>query len=398
MTMAATAAGLALTACSTSTPTAAKDPVTKAARSSGATATFLASLGPATQLSSTVPPDGDVNPYGIAVVPATTGNLVEGATLVSNFNDKANTQGTGTTIVEITAAGKRTTFAHLATTATAGTATMSGGVSCPGGIGLSTALAILPGGFVVVGSFPAGPGGALPAQNPAGCLLVLNSSGQPVATWTSPDINGPWDMTATVTPTGASLFVADDLSRAPGVVGTPATGLCSVVRIDLTLPSANGPSANGSAASLPVMTGSTVIGSGFPWRANKAAFIQGPTGLAFGPNGTLYVAETITSDITAIANALTRTTPVTYGTATLTSGGSLNGPLGLTVAPDGNLLAVNGNNGKAIEITRRGQQITTATLVAHGAGDLFGLTPTASGDGLLFVNDGTNALDVAQTR
>jgi hypothetical protein len=168
-----------------------------------------------------------------------------------------------------------------------------------------------------------------------------------------------------------------------------------VVRIDLTLPAANGPAAGAPTGSAPVVTGSTVIGSGFPWRASKAAFIQGPTGLAYGAGGTLYVAETITNDITAIANALTRTTPVTYGADTLTSGGSLNGPLGLTVAPDGNLLAVNGNNGKAIEITRRGQQITTATLVPHGAGDLFGLTPTASGDGLLFVNDGTNALDLA---
>jgi hypothetical protein len=36
------------------------------------------------------------------------------------------------------------------------------------------------------------------------------------------------------------------------------------------------------------------------------------------------------------------------------------------------------------------------TLVRNGAGDLFGVTPTASGHGLLFVNDGTNALDTAK--
>jgi hypothetical protein len=82
----------------------------------------------------------------------------------------------------------------------------------------------------------------------------------------------------------------------------------------------------------------------------------------------------------------------------LTSGGSLNGPLGLTTVPDGDLIAVNGNDGRATEITPAGKQIATVTLVAHGAGDLFGLTPTATGDGLLFVNDGTNALDMATAR
>jgi hypothetical protein len=34
--------------------------------------------------------------------------------------------------------------------------------------------------------------------------------------------------------------------------------------------------------------------------------------------------------------------------------------------------------------------------VKNGAGDLFGLAPTPDGKGLYFVNDGTNALDVAR--
>lgn len=63
--------------------------------------------------------------------------------------------------------------------------------------------------------------------------------------------------------------------------------------------------------------------------------------------------------------------------------------------PDGNLIAVNGNNGDAIEVTPTGRQLATVTLVPHGAGDLFGVTPLADGQGLLFVNDGTNALDLS---
>jgi len=82
------------------------------------------------------------------------------------------------------------------------------------------------------------------------------------------------------------------------------------------------------------------------------------------------------------------------GAEVLTAGGSLSGPLGLTAAPDGDLIAVNGNNGNAVEISPGGRQVATVTLVPHGAGDLFGVTTPADGLGLLFVNDGTNALDL----
>jgi hypothetical protein len=39
-------------------------------------------------------------------VPASIGKLHAGDLLISNFNDKANNQGTGTTIVESTTGGK----------------------------------------------------------------------------------------------------------------------------------------------------------------------------------------------------------------------------------------------------------------------------------------------------
>src|ERR1017187_2765023 len=52
-------------------------------------------------VASTVPSNGDVNPYGVAVVPASIGKLVKGHILVSNFNNSANLQGTGTTIMDI---------------------------------------------------------------------------------------------------------------------------------------------------------------------------------------------------------------------------------------------------------------------------------------------------------
>src|ERR1035438_4923871 len=214
---------------------------------------FLLTLGKPRQVVSTVPSNGDINPYGIAVVPETVGKLAKGDTLVSNFNDKANVQGTGTTIMQVSPSGTVGTFATIGSLPT--------GMACPGGIGLTTALSILPGGWVVVGSLPTGAGGALPSENPAGCLIVLSSSGQVAETWSNANINGPWDMTAVTTRSGADLFVSNALSRLKGLNKTPPVGLCTVVRIDVSIASGH----------MPRMTSSTVIGSNFVWRANKTA-------------------------------------------------------------------------------------------------------------------------------
>ena len=70
--------------------------------SSGATTNpYLHQFTTVTKIASTVPANGDVNPYGVATVTQSTGALVAGDTLVSNFNSKANVQGTGTTIVQV---------------------------------------------------------------------------------------------------------------------------------------------------------------------------------------------------------------------------------------------------------------------------------------------------------
>ena len=61
---------------------------------------FLSTLHHVSTLASTVPGNGDVNPYGVAVIPVSTGSLVANNVLVSNFNNSANLQGTGTTIVQ----------------------------------------------------------------------------------------------------------------------------------------------------------------------------------------------------------------------------------------------------------------------------------------------------------
>jgi hypothetical protein len=368
--------GLAATACSsTSASTSAGSKTPSAAPTSPQpVASFLGQLHGLTQIASTVPANGDVNPYGVAVVPASGGRLTAGDILVSNFNDKANVQGTGTTLVEVSPAGKTSVFANVSA--------LPAGQACPGGIGLTTALGILPGGWVLVGSLPTAKGGALPSGDPAGCLIVLNDRGAVTETITNPDIAGPWDLTVKSSATSAEVFVSNALGGDTSTHdGTPVTGNCTVVRLDLAL----------SSTSPPQLTSSTVIGTQFPWRANKAALVLAPTGLALGSNGTLYVDDTLTNSVSAIPQALTRTGAVTAAAGTMSTGGALNAPLGMTLAPNGDLVVVNGNDGNAVEITPAGKQLATKTLIKNGAGDLFGIITTQTG--LIIANDGTNALD-----
>jgi hypothetical protein len=59
-------------------------------------------------VSSTIPPNGDLNPYGVAIVPSgfpSGGAIKSGDVLVSNFNNSLNKQGTGTTIIKLTPDG-----------------------------------------------------------------------------------------------------------------------------------------------------------------------------------------------------------------------------------------------------------------------------------------------------
>ncbi len=127
---------------------------------------YLASFATPSTLGSTVPSNGDVNPYGLVLVPSNVGKLHAGELLVSNFNDSANDQGTGTTIDQITRLARARCSRPSARSSLPG--------SCPGGVGLTTALNTLPGGYVVVGSLPTTNGKSATAKY--GCLIVLDSA------------------------------------------------------------------------------------------------------------------------------------------------------------------------------------------------------------------------------
>jgi hypothetical protein len=274
---------------------------------------FLDRFTAVTRLASTVPANGDVNPYGVAIVPKTVGALVQGDTLVSNFNASSNLQGTGTTIVEISPSGQQTLFADLS-------GPLPG--KCPGGVGLTTALTVLSGGFVVVGSLPVTDDGQGTPET--GCLIVLNSVGAPVETWSGHHINGPWDLMSFQLPGFAELFVTNVLNGTVAAAGAEVKR-GTVVRIEV-VDVTHGP---------PRLVASQLVGSGFAEELDTSALVVGPTGLALGHDGTLYVADTVSSRLAKIPSAVSRATALGHGGVTLTSGGSIDGPLGLTLAPKG---------------------------------------------------------------
>ena len=327
-------------------------------------------------IASTVPANGDVNPYGIVVVPRSTGSLVEGDLLISNFNNSANLQGTGTTIVQISPGGAVSLFAQIDASKLPG--------PCPGGVGLTTALSVLRSGWVIVGSLPTTDGTSKTAR--AGCLLVLNSNGKVVETFYGSLINGPWDMTSLDAGGSADLFVTNVLNGTVAEGGKVVHG-GTVTRLTLT----------GLTGKMPELQSITVIGSGFSERTDPAALVIGPTGLGLSRNADLlYVADSINNRVAAIPNPVLR--DISAGTgATLTQGGSLNDPLGLTVGQDGNILTVNGDNGFLVITTPEGDQVYKTLLDSSGnppgSGALFGLVQVP-GQGLYYVDDATNTLNL----
>jgi hypothetical protein len=337
---------------------------------------FLDRFDAVNLIASTVPGNGDVNPYGIAVVPESVGSLKSGDILISNFNNANNLQGTGRTIVQVSRKGKVTLFADIDPIALAG--------QCPGGVGLTTALTVLRRGWVIVGSLPTANGMSPTAA--AGCLIVLNSHGQVVETFSGGGINGPWDMTSLDQNERAWLFVTNVLNGDVTVGPPHKVSEGTVLRIALEVPE--------QGEGMPALGSTTEIGSGFAETADPNALVIGPTGVGLAEDGTLYVADTLDSRIAAIPHAVTRQTTAFTG-VDVSSNGALNGPLGLAIAPNGHIITANAGDGNLVETAPTGSQVAVKTVeTATGAGSLFGIAIVRGGRGVYFVDDGDNTLKV----
>ena len=328
---------------------------------------------------STVPGNGDVNPYGVAFVPEgfpNGGPLHSGDIVVSNFNNSGNLQGTGTTIIKVNGGAAPTLF-----------------FQGQAGIGLTTALGVLKGGFVLVGNLPSTDNTGTctaesgPNQNVGqGGLLVINQHGRLIGQLTSASLlNGPWDLAVRDEGQRALVFVANALSG-------------SVTRLNLRV--AGG---KGNRQRL-VVDGETQIASGYLHRCDPAAFVVGPTGLALDKRtDTLYVSSTGDNAIFAVADASTRSSDAGMGKVVVQDQAHLHGPLGLILAENGDFVSTQGDAVNAdpnqpsevVEFTHDGQFVTQFSVDA-AAGSAFGIALKRFESGFIFatVDDTTAVLDV----
>ncbi|BAX59965.1 hypothetical protein [Burkholderia stabilis] len=345
---------------------------------------FLETLHRHTLLVNTVPDNGDQNPYAIAVAPVSAGTIRAGDVLVDNFNNAANLQGTGSTIVDYRPSTKQMSlFATIPRDLKA----------CPGGVGLSTAMTMLKSGWVIVGSTPSNDGTT--STKGAGCLIVLDPQGKIASTWSSPNINDPWGNMAVVDRgDSATLFVSMAGFGVGGADGNPPVyKQATVLRLDVDVP----------AGKPPVIKQETVVASGLGAQADKGVFLVGPTGLALsGDQKKLYVSDAIGNRIVEIDDPLTRDTSAGVGRQ-VTADGFLRRPLALATAPNGHLLATNALNGQVVEIDpAAGKQLyarwidTDKAQSPPGNGDLFGIAMTPEGDGFYYVQDDVNTLMLAK--
>ena len=319
---------------------------------------------------STIPSNNDVNPYGVAFVPdgfPATKVVAPGDILVSNFNDHTNTQGTGTTIVSISPDGTQNLFF---------------GGTPP--LGLTTALNVLKAGFVIVGNLTNNMG----VPQPPGSLIVLDKDGKQLTGSPLVDptfLDGPWDSTVIEKGNSAIVFVSCVLN------GT-------VTRLELTF--------SGNAV---VIKSKVKIADGYTVVLGGPPFVLGPTGLAYDASSdTLYVASTNDNEIFAVANAAKTSGSSGTGTVVFSDTNHLHGPLGLVLAPNGNLIssqgdAVNDDPAQQSEIVEftKGKGRKPGTFVSQFSidsanGAAFGIAIQGNKGAITFaaVDDAVNVLTV----
>jgi len=253
---------------------------------------------------STVPSNGDLNPYGVVLVTGNPGGRIKFAdNLISNFNNSGNVMGTGRTIVDIRNGVQLAPPFYTA---------------MPAFKGLSLAFAQL-GNLFLIGNVPVNGSSAGP-----GALTVLNSFGTILTRLADPRkafIDGPWGLAINVlSGRTVQLFVSNLLN------GT-------VWRLDAT----------GGGSTGVTLTSETRIGAGYLTAVMFPASANGPAGLAYDrTHDILYVASEVDNEIFAIANAghisSNRNSP---GTVVYRDNAHLHGPTGLLLLSTGHLLTAN---------------------------------------------------------
>jgi hypothetical protein len=340
---------VSLAACSSSPTTLSPQPPATAAPSPPPPPGSLGSFTTLTTIGSTVAPGpgagaGDQNPYGLAIATATSGLEVQGDLLVCNFNDAKNTQGAGTTIVQLspTPGSTPTTFAQSASFA-----------GC-------NAIAMAPNGNLWLADYTANNN---PIVAPAGTINTTLSQN----TW-----YGPWGQAFNGGTASSPTFFETNAKN-----GT-------VTRIHI-LP---GPS----------FTFDTIL-SGLSYNNGMPGNILAPAGLTYDKGSdTLYVVDSNANRVIKIAQATTAPASAyqavglgfnSPNVSVVYSGLPLNAPISSALLANGNLVVGNTGDNNLVEVNPSTGKVVSTKLVDTGAaGAIFGIVATASsGTQYVYFND-----------
>jgi len=301
-------------------------------------------------IGSTVDPKyGQLNPYGLTVAPATTGDFTKGDLVVCNFNDKKNVQGTGFTIVALhpKPGSKPALVSHDKTL-----------VGCD-------ALALGPADDIWAAAWTANDNPVISATG----KLEVNIEGRP--------FNHPF----------GQIFAN---ASSPAFYESNA-GDGTVVRINL-----------GSKFTY------DVIARGFAVNHGQPGSIFGPSGLAYDASiDTLYIVDGTNNTVVAFDKVSTIPNggivveksglkfrgPSAHQARVLFWGAPLNGPISSALLANGNLAVGNTTNPSGqniiVEISRTGKVLATRNVDKGAAGSIFGMVATgrSAADTKLYFND-----------
>jgi hypothetical protein len=281
--------------------------------------------------------------------------------VVCNFNDKANVQGTGFTIVALhPKPGSKPLLVSSSKTL----------VGC-------NALALSTGDDIWAAAFTANDN---PVLSPTG-VLEINIKGKP--------FDRPFGQIFAQPKGGSPAFYATD------------AGDGTVVRINLGSPFTF-----------------DVIAKGFAINHGKPGSILGPSGLAYDPNGDqLYVVDGTNNTVVAFSKVSsipnggvtvekggkTFKGPSAHDARLVFAGAPLNGPISSALLFNGNLVVGNTGNpsGKNImvELSPTGKMLATRNVDKGASGALFGMVATgtsAANTKLYFNDDNDNNLQVLE--
>ena len=154
-----------------------------------------------------------------------------------------------------------------------------------------------------------------------------------------------------------------------------------------------------------IVAGETQVASGYAHRCDPAAFVVGPTGLAFdrGSGVLFYVASAADNVVFAVAGALGSAPDVGTGRPVVQDATHLHGPVGLVRASGGDLITSQGDavntdpaqSSEIVEFTSDGQFVAQFSIDST-PGSAFGMALVENEDGFRFaaVDDGLNVLDI----